>query len=56
MRVRGFTQDDAHIFCTEEQIQPEVSGFIDFLHEVYADFGFTEVIYRLSTRPAEARR
>jgi threonyl-tRNA synthetase len=51
MRVRGFTQDDAHIFCTEEQIQPEVASFIDFLHEVYADFGFTEVIYRLSTRP-----
>jgi threonyl-tRNA synthetase len=51
MRVRGFVQDDAHIFCTEEQIQPEVADFIDFLHEVYADFGFTEVIYRLSTRP-----
>ena len=53
MRVRGFTQDDAHIFCTEEEIQPEVSQFIDMLHEVYADFGFSEVIYRLSTRPAE---
>tara|TARA_R110001599_G_scaffold353742_2_gene596105 strand:- start:99554 stop:101479 length:1926 start_codon:yes stop_codon:yes gene_type:complete len=51
MRVRGFVQDDAHIFCTEEQIQPEVSSFIDFLHAVYEDFGFTEVIYRLSTRP-----
>ncbi len=51
MRVRGFTQDDAHIFCTEQQIQPEVARFIDFLHEVYADFGFSEVIYRLSTRP-----
>jgi threonyl-tRNA synthetase len=51
MRVRGFTQDDAHIFCTEQQIQPEVARFIDFLHAVYADFGFTEVIYRLSTRP-----
>ena len=51
MRVRGFTQDDAHIFCTEEQIQPEVSRFIDFLHGVYEDFGFNEVIYRLSTRP-----
>ncbi|MCK9505046.1 MAG: threonine--tRNA ligase [Porticoccaceae bacterium] len=51
MRVRGFTQDDAHIFCTEKQIQPEVSEFIDFLHEVYRDFGFNEVIYRLSTRP-----
>lgn len=54
MRVRGFTQDDAHIFCTEDQIQGEVSAFIDMLHEVYADFGFSEVIYRLSTRP-EAR-
>ena len=53
MRVRGFTQDDAHIFCTEAQIQPEVSSFIDFLHEVYRDFGFDEVIYRLSTRPEQ---
>jgi threonyl-tRNA synthetase len=53
MRVRGFTQDDAHIFCNEAQIQLEVSRFIDMLHEVYADFGFSEVIYRLSTRPAE---
>ncbi|MFK8041033.1 threonine--tRNA ligase [Congregibacter sp.] len=53
MRVRGFTQDDGHIFCTEEQIQPEVSTFIDFLHAVYRDFGFDEVIYRLSTRPAK---
>ncbi len=51
MRVRGFTQDDAHIFCKEDQIQSEVSRFIDFLHDVYADFGFSEVIYRLSTRP-----
>ncbi|MCB1678529.1 MAG: threonine--tRNA ligase [Halioglobus sp.] len=51
MRVRGFVQDDAHIFCTEAQIQPEVSDFIDFLHAVYADFGFDDVIYRLSTRP-----
>jgi threonyl-tRNA synthetase len=53
MRVRGFVQDDAHIFCTEEQIQSEVSTFIDFLHAVYEDFGFTEVIYRLSTRPEQ---
>ncbi|MFT5604809.1 MAG: threonyl-tRNA synthetase [Paracoccaceae bacterium] len=53
MRVRGFTQDDAHIFCTEAQIQPEVADFIDFLHEIYDDFGFTEVIYRLSTRPEQ---
>ncbi len=51
MRVRAFTQDDAHIFCTEDQIQEEVSDFIDFLHTVYEDFGFTDVIYRLSTRP-----
>jgi threonyl-tRNA synthetase len=51
MRVRGFTQDDAHIFCTEAQIQDEVARFIDFLHAVYADFGFQDVIYRLSTRP-----
>jgi len=53
MRVRAFTQDDAHVFCTEAQIQPEVSDFIDFLHAVYKDFGFDEVIYRLSTRPKE---
>ena len=53
MRVRGFTQDDGHIFCTEDQIQSEVSDFIDFLHEIYADFGFSEVIYRLSTRPEQ---
>lgn len=51
MRVRGFTQDDAHIFCSEAQIQGEVARFIDFLHGIYRDFGFDEVIYRLSTRP-----
>ena len=51
MRVRNFVQDDAHIFCTEEQIQSEVSAFIDLLYEVYADFGFDEVIIKLSTRP-----
>ncbi len=51
MRVRAFVQDDAHIFCTEDQIQSEVSDFMDFLHEVYEAFGFTEIIYRLSTRP-----
>ncbi len=51
MRVRSFTQDDAHIFCTEEQIQFEVAKFIDFLHGVYADFGFNDILYRLSTRP-----
>ncbi len=53
MRVRGFTQDDAHIFCTEDQIQPEVSAFIDLLFEVYKDFGFTEVLVKLSTRPEQ---
>lgn len=51
MRVRNFVQDDAHIFCTEDQIQSEVSTFIDLLFEVYKDFGFTEVIIKLSTRP-----
>ncbi len=51
MRVRAFTQDDAHIFCTEAQIQSEVSNFIDLLYKVYADFGFDEVIIKLSTRP-----
>jgi len=53
MRVRSFVQDDAHIFCTEDQIQSEVKEFIDFLHAVYADFGFDEVIYKLSTRPEQ---
>ena len=53
MRVRGFTQDDAHIFCTEDQIQPEVAAFIDLLYQVYADFGFDEVIIKLSTRPSK---
>jgi threonyl-tRNA synthetase len=53
MRVRGFVQDDAHIFCAENQIQSEVSSFIDMLHEVYGDFGFSDVIYRLSTRPEQ---
>lgn len=51
MRLRGFTQDDAHIFCTEDQIQSEVATFINLLHEVYADFGFNEIIVKLSTRP-----
>ncbi len=53
MRVRGFTQDDGHIFCTEAQIQPEVSRFIDLLIGVYRDFGFDDIIYKLSTRPAK---
>jgi len=51
MRVRNFTQDDAHIFCTEEQIQEEVSTFIDLIFEVYKTFGFDEIIIKLSTRP-----
>ena len=51
MRVRGFTQDDAHIFCTEDQIQSEVASFIGMLNEVYFDFGFDDVILKLSTRP-----
>jgi threonyl-tRNA synthetase len=53
MRVRGFTQDDAHIFCTEEQVEPEVVRFIDLLRRVYADFGFDEILVKLSTRPAK---
>jgi threonyl-tRNA synthetase len=53
MRVRGFVQDDAHIFCTEEQILDEVSRFIDLLFEVYRDFGFEHVIIKLSTRPEQ---
>lgn len=51
MRVRNFVQDDAHIFCTEEQIQEEVAAFIDLLFQVYADFGFEDVGIALSTRP-----
>ena len=51
MRVRNFVQDDAHIFCAENQIQDEVSTFIDMLFDVYKDFGFEEVIIKLSTRP-----
>ncbi len=51
MRVRGFTQDDAHIFCTEEQIEQEVVDFIVMLQKVYADFGFHDVLVKLSTRP-----
>ena len=53
MRVRGFTQDDAHIFCTEDQIQSEVSTFIDLLYSVYRDFGFDSVVIKLSTRPEQ---
>ena len=51
MRVRGFTQDDAHIFCTEEQIKQEVITFNEMLYKAYADFGFTDIIVMLSTRP-----
>lgn len=53
MRVRNMVQDDGHIFCTEEQIQSEALGAIDFIHTVYPDFGFTEIIYKLATRPDE---
>jgi len=51
MRVRGFTQDDAHIFCTEAQIESEVADFIKMLYKAYGNFGFTEVLVKLSTRP-----
>jgi threonyl-tRNA synthetase len=51
MRVRNFVQDDAHIFCTEEQILSEVIAFNDLLFEVYRDFGFEDVLIKLSTRP-----
>ncbi len=51
LRVRNFVQDDAHIFCTENQIQTEVAAFIDLLHRVYTDFGFRDIVYKLSTRP-----
>ncbi len=51
MRVRAFTQDDGHIFCTEDQIQAEVIAFTTLLQKVYADFGFKNIIYKLSTRP-----
>ena len=53
MRVRGFVQDDGHIFCTEASVQDEVSTFTDLLYKVYADFGFSDVIIRLSTRPEQ---
>jgi threonyl-tRNA synthetase len=51
MRVRNMVQDDAHIFCTEEQIQSEVSHMLELLQTVYKDFGFTQMIYRLALRP-----
>ena len=51
MRVRNFVQDDAHIFCTEAQMQPETAAFIDLLQAVYQDFGFDNILIKLSTRP-----
>jgi threonyl-tRNA synthetase len=53
MRVRGFTQDDAHIFCTEDQVRQEAADFIRLTLKVYADFGFTDIAMKLSTRPAK---
>ena len=53
MRVRGFVQDDGHIFCTEDQIQPECANYTKLLQAVYADFGFDQIIYKLATRPAK---
>ena len=53
MRVRGFVQDDAHIFCTEDQVQAEAGRFIELLQKVYADFGFTDILIKLSTRPVK---
>lgn len=53
MRVRGFTQDDAHIFCTEDQVQEEVSGCIQMVYEIYKTFGFEDIVVKLSTRPEQ---
>ena len=53
LRLRNFVQDDAHIFCTEDQVQEEVSAFMDLLFQVYADFGFKDIIIKLSTRPEQ---
>jgi threonyl-tRNA synthetase len=53
MRVRGFVQDDGHIFCTEDQILAECVAFTELLQKVYRDFGFTQVIYKIATRPAK---
>jgi threonyl-tRNA synthetase len=52
MRVRGFVQDDGHIFCTEDHILPECMAFTALLQKVYRDFGFTDIIYKIATRPA----
>jgi len=53
MRVRGFVQDDAHIFCTEDQVKKEAADFIRLTLQVYSDFGFTDIAMKLSTRPAK---
>ena len=53
MRVRGFTQDDGHIFCTEHQILPECVAYTALLQKVYRDFGFTDIVYKIATRPAK---
>jgi threonyl-tRNA synthetase len=52
MRVRGFVQDDGHIFCTEDQILDECIAYTELLHRVYRDFGFTDILYKVATRPA----
>ncbi|MBE0624028.1 MAG: threonine--tRNA ligase [Burkholderiales bacterium] len=51
MRIRAFTQDDGHIFCTEDQILPECVAYTALLQKVYADFGFSQIVYKLATRP-----
>lgn len=53
MRVQGMVQDDAHVFCTQKQVEAEVFSMINFVYEVYADFGFEDIIVKLSTRPDE---
>lgn len=53
MRVRGFTQDDGHIFCTEDHILPECTAYTELLQKVYRDFGFTDIIYKVATRPEQ---
>jgi threonyl-tRNA synthetase len=53
MRVRGFTQDDGHIFCTEDHILPECTAFTTLLQKVYKDFGFDQIIYKIATRPEQ---
>ena len=53
MRVRGFTQDDGHIFCTEDMILDECVAYTALLQKVYADFGFTDIIYKVATRPEQ---